>query len=50
MDLDFTTLENALTMLGQRLAHSKQHYEVVAIGGGSLLLLGASIEPPKTLT
>ena len=40
MELDFTTLENALIMLGQRLAQQKQHYEVVAIGGGSLVLLG----------
>lgn len=40
MELDFTTLENALVMLGQRLSHSKQHYEIVAIGGASLVLLG----------
>lgn len=40
MELDFTTLENAIVMLGQRLARSKQHYEVVAIGGASLVLLG----------
>lgn len=40
MELDFTTLENALTMLGQRLLRSRQHYEVVAIGGASLVLLG----------
>ena len=35
MELDFTTLESALVMLGQRLSRSKQHYEVVAIGGAS---------------
>lgn len=40
MELDFTTLENALIMLGQRLLRSKQYYEVVAIGGASLVLLG----------
>lgn len=40
MELDFNTLENALDLLGQRLANLKQHYEVVAIGGGSLVLLG----------
>lgn len=40
MELDFTTLENALVMLGQRLLRSKQYYDVVAIGGGSLVLLG----------
>jgi len=40
MVFDSTTLENTLIMLGQRLAQSKQHYEVVAIGGGSLVLLG----------
>lgn len=40
MELDFTALENALLMLGQRLSRSKQHYEIVAIGGASLVLLG----------
>lgn len=40
MELDFTNLENALFMLGQRLARSKQYHEVVAIGGASLVLLG----------
>lgn len=40
MELDFTTLESALFLLGQRLARLKQHYEVVAIGGASLVLLG----------
>jgi uncharacterized nucleotidyltransferase DUF6036 len=39
MNLDATTLEHALEMLGQVLADREQHYEVVAIGGGSLLLL-----------
>lgn len=40
MELDFTALENALEMLGQRLAREKKQYEVVAIGGASLVLLG----------
>ena len=40
MELNFTTLENALVILGQRLLRSKQNYEVVAIGGASLVLLG----------
>lgn len=40
MELDFHSLENALFALGQRLAHSRQHYEVVAIGGANLVLLG----------
>jgi len=40
MELDFNTLENALELLGQRLANLKHYYEVVAIGGGSLVLLG----------
>ena len=40
MEVDLTTLENALVMLGQRLAQSKQHYEIVAIGGATLVILG----------
>lgn len=40
MELDLTTLENALMMLGQRLERAKQKFEVVAIGGASLVLLG----------
>jgi len=40
MDIDSVTLENALEVLGQLLTDRDQHYEVVAIGGGSLLLLG----------
>lgn len=39
MELDFTNLESALVMLGQRLARLKQPYEVVAIGGASLVLV-----------
>jgi hypothetical protein len=40
MELDSTYLENALTMLGQRLSRLKAHYEIIAIGGASLVLLG----------
>lgn len=40
MEFDSSSLEGALVLLGQRLLRSRQHYEVVAIGGGSLLLLG----------
>lgn len=40
MDLNSTTLEHALILLGQRLSQSRQHYDVVAIGGASLVLLG----------
>jgi len=40
MLLDVNALENALILLGQRLLQSKQYYEIVAIGGGSLVLLG----------
>ncbi len=40
MKLDSTTLEKALMLLGDRLARLKQLHEVVAIGGGSLVLLG----------
>jgi hypothetical protein len=40
MLLDVNALENALILLGQRLLQSKQYYEVVAIGGGSLVLFG----------
>ena len=40
MRVDFTGLEGALQVLGQLLADRGLHYEVVAIGGGSMLLLG----------
>ncbi|MCE5316805.1 MAG: hypothetical protein LLG04_05515 [Parachlamydia sp.] len=39
MDIDLNSLEEALTVLGQLLADRGQYYEIVAIGGGSLLLL-----------
>lgn len=40
MEIDTEALEGALRVLGDLLADRKLHYEVVAIGGGSLLLLG----------
>jgi hypothetical protein len=39
MEIDSATLEGALTVLGQLLADRGYCYEIVAIGGGSLLLL-----------
>lgn len=38
-EVDSKSLEGALIILGQLLADRGQHYEAVAIGGGSLLLL-----------
>ncbi len=40
MNIDAALLVQALDALGQLLASRGHHYEVVAIGGGSLLLLG----------
>ncbi len=40
MEIDSASLEGALEVLGQLLEDRGLHYEVVAIGGGSLLLLG----------
>lgn len=39
MQINFKSLDEALKILGQLLADRGQHYEIVAIGGGSLLLL-----------
>ena len=39
MSIDSATLEEALMVLGQLLADRDLYYEIVAIGGGSLLLL-----------
>lgn len=39
MEIDSTSLEEALMILGQLLVDRGHYYEVVAIGGGSLLLL-----------
>jgi hypothetical protein len=47
--MDAATLEHALDMLGQILKDRGFHYEVVAIGGGSLLLLGQVVRTTKDL-
>lgn len=49
MKMDFTGLDKALTVLGQLLADRNHHYEIVAIGGGCLLLLGLTIRPTRDL-
>lgn len=46
---DATSLEEALEMLGQLLHDRGHHYEVVAIGGGGLLLIGLIDRPTKDL-
>lgn len=43
------SLEDALRLLGQLLADRGQSFEVVAIGGGGLLLLGVIDRPTKDL-
>src|SRR5689334_8369636 len=43
------TLEEALSTLGEVLESRKQRFEVVAIGGGALLLLGVLERPTKDL-
>lgn len=42
-------LEEALVLLGQLLAERSQSFEVVAIGGGGLLLIGVIDRPTKDL-
>lgn len=49
MEVDFNGLERALEVLGQLLADRGVHYEVAAIGGGSLLLLGLIDRSTKDL-
>ena len=49
MEMDSVTLEQALDILGQLLASRGLHFEVVAIGGGSLLLLGQVMRMTKDL-
>lgn len=46
---DANSLEEALTMLGQLLADRGHRFEVVAIGGGGLLLIGLIDRPTKDL-
>ena len=49
MNLSFKTLEEALGILGQLILDRGLHYEVVAIGGGGLLLLGQILRTTKDL-
>lgn len=49
MEIDAASLEGALKILGRLLADRKYHYEIVAIGGGSLLLLGLIDRSTKDL-
>lgn len=49
MEIDSRSLEGALVMLGQLLADRGHYYEIVAIGGGSLLLLGLIERTTKDL-
>lgn len=47
MSFSGNSLQEALAILGELLADRKLHYEVVAIGGGGLLLLGLLSRPTK---
>lgn len=47
--MDSNTLNRALETLGSYLSDKGLKYEVVAIGGGALLLLGRIIRPTKDL-
>ena len=49
MKLDAALLEDALSTLGSVLQSRGHHFEVVAIGGGSLLLLGLIRRPTKDI-
>lgn len=49
MQIDLNHLESALKVLGQLLSDRKLHYEIAAIGGGSLLLLGLIDRSTKDL-
>lgn len=48
-DFGFIDLENALTALGKLLQERNLHYEIVAIGGGGLLLIGLLLRTTKDL-
>jgi hypothetical protein len=49
MEIDLLSLEEALVILGQLLADRGHYFEVVAIGGGSLLLLRQIERPTRDL-
>jgi Nucleotidyltransferase of unknown function (DUF6036) len=46
---DQKILQQALSLLGQLLLDRNEHYEVVAIGGGGLLLLGLIVRSTRDL-
>jgi len=46
-EFNSTSLNNALTTLGSILQDRHTHFEIVAIGGGGLLLLGMITRPTK---
>ena len=47
IQFDSLSLHQALTVLGDVLLDRRLHFEVVAIGGGGLLLLGMISRPTK---
>jgi hypothetical protein len=49
VEINFEILEKALDALGQFLLDQKLHYELVVIGGGGLLLLGATLRSTNDL-
>ncbi len=49
MDIDGRTLDEALTTLGEVLASRGLAYEIVAIGGSGLMLLGLMARPTRDL-
>src|ERR1700733_14411792 len=49
MSFDASSLEEALLTLGELLDTRKQRFEVIVIGGGSLLLMGLIRRPTKDL-
>lgn len=49
MEIDLESLDRALKTLGQLLSDRGHHYEIAAVGGGSLLLLGLIDRTTKDL-
>jgi len=50
MELDKELLEQVLGALGEVLAARGHRYELVAIGGSGLMLLGLGLRPTKDST
>jgi hypothetical protein len=48
--LDLSHLEVALKTLGRLLSDRGLSYELVAVGGSGLLMLGLTVRPPETST